>query len=111
MAFANVDQTLVVRFSWSFSEGPLHAYTTPFHNTLMERRSSSQLSVAALLGLIACIAFNFWLFRLGALWGILGLNVTKHVAIAYLCQALGVDRADKEAPPQPAPGSAPAPRL
>ena len=35
-------------------------------------------------------AVNFWLFRLGRFWGIVGLNVTKHVAIAYLCQALGV---------------------
>lgn len=45
-----------------------------------------------MLGLVACIALNIWLFRLGAFWGILGLNVTKHVAIAYLCQVLGVDR-------------------
>ncbi len=50
------------------------------------------MSITALLGLVACIALNFWLFRLGALWGILGLNVTKHVAIACLCQSLGVDR-------------------
>jgi hypothetical protein len=55
-------------------------------------RPAFQVSVTALLGLIACIALNFWLFRLGALWGILGLNVTKHVAIACLCQNLGVDR-------------------
>jgi hypothetical protein len=61
----------------------------------MERRNSFQLSVAALLGLVACVALNFWLFRFGALWGILGLNVTKHVAIAYLCQTLGVDRLDR----------------
>jgi len=45
-----------------------------------------------MLGLVACIALNFWLFRLGVFWGILGLNVTKHVAIAYLCEVLGVDR-------------------
>jgi hypothetical protein len=56
------------------------------------RRLGFQFSIAGLLGLVACIALNFWLFRLGALWGILGLNVTKHVAIAFLCQALGVDR-------------------
>ena len=43
-------------------------------------------------GVIACIAVNFWLFRLGVFWGILGLNVTKHVVTAYLCQVLGVDR-------------------
>jgi hypothetical protein len=68
------------------------------HNNFMER-SSFQLSIAGLLALVACIAVNFWLFRLGALWGILGLNVTKHVAIAYLCQSLGVDRTPA---PQPA---------
>ena len=45
-----------------------------------------------MLGLVACIAFNFWLFRIGPFWGIVGLNLTKHVAIAYLCQVLGVDR-------------------
>jgi hypothetical protein len=63
-------------------------------------RPTLQLSVAALLGLVACIAINFWLFRLGILWGILGLNVTKHVAIAYLCQVLGVDRSE-QLPPAP----------
>lgn len=73
-------------------------------------RTSFQMSVAALLGLVACVALNFWLFRLGALWGILGLNVTKHVGIAYLCQVLGVDRPDKDAPPQPSSVPAPAPR-
>jgi hypothetical protein len=51
-----------------------------------------QMSVASMLGLVACIALNFWLFRVGIFWGILGLNVTKHVAIAYLCEVLGVDR-------------------
>ncbi len=51
-----------------------------------------QINVAAMLGLVACVALNFWLFRLGIFWGIVGLNVTKHVAIAYLCHVLGVDR-------------------
>jgi hypothetical protein len=55
-------------------------------------RPSFQMTVASMLGLVACIALNFWLFRLGAFWGIVGLNITKHVAIAYLCQVLGVDR-------------------
>jgi hypothetical protein len=50
------------------------------------------MTVAAMLGVVACIAVNFWLFRLGVFWGILGLNVTKHVVTAYLCQVLGVDR-------------------
>jgi hypothetical protein len=55
-------------------------------------RPAFQLTLATMLALVACVALNFWLFRLGAFWGILGLNVTKHVAIAYLCQVLGVDR-------------------
>jgi len=50
------------------------------------------MTIASMLGLIACIALNFWLFRLGVFWGILGLNVTKHVVIAHLCHVLGVDR-------------------
>jgi len=62
-------------------------------------RPTLQISVASMLGLVACIAVNFWLFRLGIFWGILGLNVTKHVAIAYLCEVLGVDR---RRAPQPA---------
>jgi hypothetical protein len=55
-------------------------------------RPRLQLSVASLLGLVACVALNIWLFRFGALWGFLGLNLTKHVLIAQLCQAVGVDR-------------------
>jgi hypothetical protein len=55
-------------------------------------RPALQLSVAKMLGLVACIALNLWLFRVGIFWGIVGLNVTKHVAIAYLCGVLGVDR-------------------
>ena len=45
-----------------------------------------------MLGLVACVALNIWLFRVGPLLGILGLNVTKHVVIAYLCQVVGVNR-------------------
>lgn len=55
-------------------------------------RPTFQLTVGTMLGVVACIALNFWLFRLGVLWGILGLNVTKHIVIAYLCQVIGVDR-------------------
>lgn len=51
-----------------------------------------QMSVAVLLGVVAGVALNLWLFRLGMLWGFLGLSVTKHVLTAYLCQVLGVDR-------------------
>jgi hypothetical protein len=55
-------------------------------------RATFQMTVGAMLAVVACIALNFWLFRLGVFWGILGLNVTKHVVIAYLCQVIGVDR-------------------
>ncbi|MFO0910581.1 MAG: hypothetical protein U0794_19925 [Isosphaeraceae bacterium] len=60
-------------------------------------RPNVQLSLAGLLGVIACTALNIWLFRLSVLAGIIGLNVTKHVVIAYLCQVLGVDRRRAEA--------------
>jgi len=56
-----------------------------------------QMSVATMLGLVACIAINFWLFRVGIFWGIVGLNVTKHVMIAYLCGAVGLDRRKPQA--------------
>ena len=68
-----------------------------------------QLSVAGMLRVVACIALNIWLFRLGVFWGILGLNVTKHVLIAYLCGAVGVDR--RQTRPPPAPLVSPAPHL
>jgi hypothetical protein len=55
-------------------------------------RATFQMTVGAMLAVVACFALNFWLFRVGVLWGILGLNVTKHVLIAYLCQVIGVDR-------------------
>jgi hypothetical protein len=73
-------------------------------------RSRLQLSVTSLLILVACVAVNFWLFRLGVLWGILGLNVSKHVLIAYLCQALSVNQHDPDRPAsRPAPAELPAP--
>ncbi|WP_422930270.1 hypothetical protein [Singulisphaera sp. PoT] len=55
-------------------------------------RTGFQLSLAGLLGLIVCVALNIWLFRFGALVGIIGLNLSKHLVIAYLCQVVGVDR-------------------
>ena len=58
-----------------------------------------QISLVGLFGIVACVAVNLWLFRLGVLWGVLGLNVTKHVVIAQLCHAVGVNRK----PPQPSP--------
>ena len=56
------------------------------------------MSLAGMLGVVACVAFNIWLFRVGPLVGILGLNVTKHVVIAYLCQVVGVNRRAKAVP-------------
>lgn len=58
---------------------------------LMER-PAFQLTIVSLIGLVACVALNLWLFRLGPLLGIIGLNVSKHLLIASLCQILGVDR-------------------
>jgi hypothetical protein len=55
-------------------------------------RPHFQISVTAMLGVVACAAVNFWLFRVSVLAGIIGLNVTKHVIIAALCHTLGVDR-------------------
>ena len=79
-------------------------------------RPGLQLSLATMLLVVACIAFNLWLFRLGPLLGIVGLNVTKHVVIAWLCQVLGVDRRRRAAagslpaPPAVAPGLVPPPQ-
>jgi hypothetical protein len=71
------------------------------------RQHPLQMRVSSMLALVACIAVNFWLFRLGALWGILGLNVSKHVVIAALCQWLGVDHnrssSPSTSPPAPQP--------
>jgi hypothetical protein len=75
------------------------------------RRPAFQLTVATMLGLVACIALNFWLFRLGAFWGIVGLNLTKHVAIAYLCQVLGVDRRPTTQVASVIPAGAPLPEV
>ncbi len=41
--------------------------------------------------MVACVALNIWLFRVGWLAGLIGLNVTKHVAVAVLCAAIGVN--------------------
>jgi hypothetical protein len=76
-------------------------------------RPAFQLRILSLLGLVACIALNMWLFRLGPLPGIVGLNISKHLVIAYLCQILGVDRRRRgtgaSLPACPAPGTLPAP--
>jgi hypothetical protein len=64
-------------------------------------RPGIQFSVASMLGLIACVALNIWLFRLGFLAGLIGLNITKHVGVAVLCQALGVNRRHARSPSCP----------
>ncbi|MFM7315643.1 MAG: hypothetical protein ACKO5E_01730 [bacterium] len=59
----------------------------------MTPRHPAQFSVSLMLVLVALFALNFWLFRQGIFWGIIGLNVSKHVIIAWLCRNLGVNRA------------------
>lgn len=51
-----------------------------------------QMTLAAWLIVTAVIAVHIWLFRQSVLWGFLGLTLTKHVVIAYLCHILGVDK-------------------
>ena len=63
------------------------------------------MSVTSLLGLVACVALNIWLFRLGPLLGILGLNISKHVIIAYVCKAVGVDKNHPRTRAKPAPAT------
>ena len=67
--------------------------------------SRLQLSLRTMLVLVACVAVNFWLFRLGWFWGLVGLNITKHVVIAQLCQAVGLNRKldDSSSLPKPNP--------
>ena len=69
------------------------------------------MSVTGLLGLVACVALNIWLFRMGTLLGIIGLNITKHVLIAYLCQVIGVNKQRDKARPDPSPTSPNVPGL
>ena len=89
-----------------FPLAPLPATRGPAHNGPMER-ATFQMTVGAMLVVVACIALNFWLFRLGVFWGILGLNVTKHVVIAYLCQVIGVDKHPTPQATRAVPASAP----
>jgi hypothetical protein len=56
------------------------------------QRLPFQLSVSALLLVVVGVALNLWLFQFGTLAGLFGLSLTKHLAIAWLCQVLGVDR-------------------
>jgi hypothetical protein len=61
------------------------------------QRTGLQFSLLSMLGLVACIALNIWLFQCHVLAGIIGLNVTKHLIIAYLCQVVGVDKRGRRA--------------
>ncbi len=62
----------------------------------METPDRPQISVTMMLALVACVAVNLWLFRVGWLWGVIALNVTKHVVIAALCQAVGLNKRPTE---------------
>jgi hypothetical protein len=59
---------------------------------LFMRRTGLQFSLLSMIGLVACVALNLWLFQWHVFAGIVGLNVTKHVVIAYLCQVMGVNK-------------------
>jgi hypothetical protein len=51
-----------------------------------------QMSLATLLMVVACVALNLWFFRLHLVLGLISLNISKHVLVAGLCRALGVNR-------------------
>jgi hypothetical protein len=55
-----------------------------------------QMSLATLLMVVACIALNLWFFRLHLVLGLISLNITKHVLVAGLCRALGVNRVETD---------------
>jgi hypothetical protein len=90
----------------AFPPQALSAARGAAHNGPMER-ATFQMTVGAMLVVVACIALNFWLFRVGVFWGILGLNVTKHVLIAYLCQVIGVDKRPSAGPARVVSASSP----
>ena len=62
-----------------------------------------------MLGLVACVALNIWLFRVSVILGLIAVNVTKHVLIAWLCQVVGVDKRHS-GPPRSSP-TIPAPSI
>lgn len=66
----------------------------------MERRGIT-FSVASMLGLVACVALNLWCFRVHVILGLVAINITKHIVIAQLCQALGVNRQAASTPAAP----------
>ena len=69
---------------------------------VMERRGLT-FSVASMLGLVACVAVNLWCFRVHVILGLVAINITKHVVIAQLCQAVGVNRRTATSPGGPPP--------
>ena len=69
---------------------------------VMERRGLT-FSVASMLGLVACVAVNLWCFRVHVILGLVAINITKHVVIAQLCQAIGVNRRLASTPDVPSP--------
>ncbi len=71
------------------------------------QRTGLQFSLLSMLGLVACVAVNIWLFQCHMLAGIVGLNVTKHIVIAYLCQIMGVDKKKRNRGNPPAMRTAP----
>jgi hypothetical protein len=74
---------------------------------MLMQRTGLQFSLLSMLGLVACVAVNIWLFQCHVLAGIVGLNVTKHIVIAYLCQIIGVDKKKRNRGSPPAVRSAP----
>lgn len=58
----------------------------------MSPSARPQISLTMMLALVACIAVNLWLFRVSIICGLVAINVTKHVVIAALCQAVGLNR-------------------
>lgn len=66
-------------------------------------------AVVGPLALGATLALNAWLFRRGVFYGLIGLNLTKHVAVAVLCRAVGVPKPREASPFRPAHRSLPKP--
>lgn len=67
---------------------------------MREQVGRLRITTKLLLGLVVVSAVHAWLFRQGVLVGIVGLAVSKHLAIAWICRATGVDR-DAVATAQP----------
>jgi hypothetical protein len=55
-----------------------------------------QMSLATLLVIVAGVALNFWFFRVNVVLGLVSLNISKHVLVAGLCRAVGVNRRESD---------------